>query len=120
MSENVAKRMTPRQRKALTALLAGARWKEAAAVAGVSERTVHRWREQEAFAFELQRLSAAAVKEAAIRLSGTVHNRIRPEMWSNESMPGQRLPCKTATKRKWKRRWPRLISSKSSLTRNTH
>jgi hypothetical protein len=70
MSSNDKKKLTPRQKKALTAVLAGARWNEAALAAGVHERTVHRWREQEAFAFELQRLSTAAVKDAAVRLSG--------------------------------------------------
>jgi hypothetical protein len=70
MSENGVKNLTPRQRKAIEALLAGAKLNEAAVAAGVHPRTLSRWKEQEAFAFHLRRLSTLAVKDAATRLTG--------------------------------------------------
>jgi ribonuclease HII len=72
MSENVSKKLTTKQRKALDALLEGAKIKDAALVAGVATRTLQRWREQEAFAFELQRRSTQATKDAARRLTGNM------------------------------------------------
>ena len=70
MSQNVTKRLTPKQRKAIDALLAGAKQKDAALAANVTYRTLARWHQQEAFASELQRRSTAATKDAALRLTG--------------------------------------------------
>lgn len=73
MSENVTRKLTTKQRKGLEALLAGAKVKDAALKAGVATRTIQRWRdENEAFAFELQRLSTQATKDAARRLTGNM------------------------------------------------
>ena len=72
MSENDAKSLTTKQRKALEALLSGSKVKDAALAAGVTSRTVQRWRDTEAFAFELQRRSTLAVKDAATRMTANM------------------------------------------------
>jgi hypothetical protein len=69
MSENDAKSLTWKQKKALSSLLTGAKVKDAALVAGVAERTVYRWQTEEAFALELHRRSTLATKDAARRLT---------------------------------------------------
>ena len=69
MSENGTQKLTSTQRKAIEALLEGAKVKEAALVAGVSTRTLQRWREQEAFALELHQRNTHAIKDAAMRLT---------------------------------------------------
>ncbi len=69
MSENGTQMLTSKQRKAIEALLEGAKVKEAALVAGVSTRTLQRWREQEAFALELHQRNTHAIKDAAMRLT---------------------------------------------------
>ena len=50
MTQNV----TPRQRKAIAALLTGATKQDAAAAAGVKRRTVYRWLQQDAFVAALR------------------------------------------------------------------
>ena len=73
MSDNVARSLTTKQRKALEALLAGDKVKDAALKAGVATRTIQRWRdEHEAFAFELQKRSTQATKDAARRLTANM------------------------------------------------
>ena len=69
MSENGTQMLTSKQRKAIEALLEGAKVKEAALVAGVATRTIHRWREDEAFALELHQRNTHAIKDAARRLT---------------------------------------------------
>lgn len=72
MTENSSQKnkLTPRQNKALAVLVAGGTWQDAAAAAGVSETSVHRWGRQDAFSEELQRLSRLCVQDATRRLSG--------------------------------------------------
>ena len=74
MSENVApKKLSPRQNKALAVLLLGCTKQEAAAVAGVTPKTIERWTgENVAFHDELQRRSGQAVQDATRRLTGTL------------------------------------------------
>jgi FixJ family two-component response regulator len=69
MSPNDTKSLTWKQRKALDALLTGAKVKDAALAAGVSDRTVKRWQIQKAFALDLQQRSTLATKDAARRLT---------------------------------------------------
>ena len=71
MSEKVKqKKLTPRQNRALGALLVGSSQQDAAEVAGVSEQTIYRWMtKDETFSDELQRRSNQAVKDATRRLS---------------------------------------------------
>ena len=74
MSRNVAKnKLTPRQQRAIVALLAGGTREDAAAAAGLKNRkTIERWLDQEAFATELQQRSQETVHEASTRLAGTL------------------------------------------------
>ena len=74
MSENVQqKRLTPRQQRAIGALLAGASHEDAAAAAGLKNtKTIQRWLDQEDFAGELHERSQQTVHEASRRLAGTL------------------------------------------------
>lgn len=62
-----------RHRRAIEALVSGANVTQAAAVAGVSRRTLYRWKtEEKAFKAELQRLGNEAMTDAAVRLKGSM------------------------------------------------
>ena len=69
MSENVTKTLSTKQRKALESLLSGVKVKEAALAGGVTERTIHRWQNEAAFAAELRERSTLATRNAARRLT---------------------------------------------------
>jgi len=74
MSQNVTdKKLTPRQQRAIGALLTGGTHQDAAAAAGLkNRRTIERWLEQEDFAGELHERSQETVHEASRRLAGTL------------------------------------------------
>lgn len=72
----MAGKMTTKQRRAMAALLDGATNKQAAAAAGVSLRTIQRYRADDGFADELRRRSLDMVGDAAMRLRGTVAHAI--------------------------------------------
>lgn len=75
MSEKVKqKKLTPRQNRALGALLVGSTQQEAAAVGGVTEQTIYRWlTKDDTFSGELQQRSNEAVKDATRRLSTSLN-----------------------------------------------
>jgi len=74
MSENVQqkRRLTPKQRRAIEALLSGQTKTQASAAAGVTLRTLARWRDIPVFEEELRRRSTKAVSDATLRLTGTL------------------------------------------------
>lgn len=74
MSQNVqeTRRLTPKQRRALDALLSGATVGHASGAAGVTTRTLARWRLQPDFSHELRRRTTQAVGDATRRLAGSL------------------------------------------------
>ena len=60
------------QKKAIEALLNGFTKQQAATAAGVQPQTLSRWLTEQDFRIELERLSNAAVKDAANRLKSTL------------------------------------------------
>lgn len=64
--------LTAKQRRAIAALLSGATKTQAASAAGVTARTLARWRDDDAFSAELKRITRQATDDAAVRLSGMV------------------------------------------------
>ena len=68
MAENG--KLTPRQRKAIPALLDADTIAGAAELAGVSERTLHRWLKDGPFTAELHQAQDRAIDAAISKLSG--------------------------------------------------
>lgn len=62
--------LTAKQRRALDALLSGLTKAQAAAAAGVTVRTLARWRADDAFDDALRDATHAATRDAAVRLAG--------------------------------------------------
>lgn len=87
--------LTAKHVRAIDALLAGQTRASAAAAAGVTERTLDRWRaELPEFADELARRSSATLRDAALRLKGTIDDAVdvlREVMTSADSRPAVRL-----------------------------
>ena len=54
MSQDVREHLTPRQEKAIAALITSKTLEEAAQKAGVNVRTIHRWREDPLFDAEFR------------------------------------------------------------------
>lgn len=79
MSENGSrnKKLTSKQYAAMAALLDGKSYSQAALVAGVSERTVFRWRDEVAeFNDELERRGRRAIRDATTQLTGGLETAI--------------------------------------------
>ena len=74
MTENVSKNLTSKQRKAVDALVGGAKVKDAAIAAGVTPRTMARWRDQKGFTAEVQRLQVLTRRDSTTRLIGNADN----------------------------------------------
>jgi len=74
MSENDQKkrRLTAKQKRAIEALLSGQTKGQAAVAAGITTRTLARWREHPAFDHELRSRSTEVVADATRRLTGTL------------------------------------------------
>lgn len=72
MSENVSKKPTTKQRRAIEALLEGKKIKDAAMLAGVATRTLQRWRKQPAFSSELSERTAQLMGDAVLRMVGNM------------------------------------------------
>src|SRR5262249_55644093 len=73
--------LTTKQRKAIAALLSCKDTQTAAAQAGVGERTLHRWLdEDEAFQAELRDAEARAIDGAVRRLAGTANSALNVMM----------------------------------------
>lgn len=68
--------LSPKRQKALLALLAGAGTVAAAKAAGVSRRTVHRWKGEESFVEALAEGQRAIMAEATDRLVGLVERAV--------------------------------------------
>jgi len=94
MSQNVS----TKQYKAIIALLNGSTFTDAAAAAGVSRKTVERWRDDEAFFSELQRLSDHTLKDATRRLVATLDTAIDvlQDAMQNPDKPHQRIRLRAA------------------------
>ena len=71
MTENVQKTptLTARQKRAIAAMTAGRNYEQAAMSAGVSTRTIARWREQEHFEDALQNAGQTAIGDASRKLT---------------------------------------------------
>ena len=72
MFQNVTpeKKITPKQRRALEALLAGEDIATAAQTAGVARQTLHRWQQEEHFARALQEAESLALEGLSRALVG--------------------------------------------------
>lgn len=71
MTENVTvEPLTPKQRAAIAALVSGQSYGDAARTAGVSERTLRRWRLDPQFAAEIRRADSEQLGEIARVLNG--------------------------------------------------
>ena len=68
MSENDTKELTYKQQKAITALLTTQTIGQAAALAGVAERTVYRWLDEPAFQEKLREAGEVVTRSALQRL----------------------------------------------------
>ena len=116
MSPNDSKKLTPRQKRAIEALLAGAKHKDAALVANVSPRTLSRWKDTKAFASELQRRSGQAVKDAATRMTGNMDAMLDVLLEvANDDMAPRHVRVRAATS--WIDRQGRLVELAEVLER---
>ena len=77
--------LSPRQRLALMALVSGRTLSSAAAQAGVDRRTIHRWRQEPAFAGTLSDLSREGLEAAAMRARNLL---LKATRTSGEAMNG--------------------------------
>ena len=96
MSENDApeKNLTPRQRRAVQALLATGDLDGAAAAAGVSRRTLQRWMHLDAFRQALLDAEGAALRDLSrelVRLARIAVKTLEDTMQDTEATPGQRI-----------------------------
>jgi len=66
------KKLNPKQKKAIEALLSGLSQGDAAAAAGVGTSTFQRWLKEDLFQAELDRRTNAAIVGATRRLAGTL------------------------------------------------
>ena len=79
MSENGSrdKKLSAKQRAAIAALLDGKSYGQTALVAGVSERTLFRWRDEvPEFNYELERRGRHAIRDATTQLTGGLETAI--------------------------------------------
>ena len=99
MSENdqtdQKKKLSPKQLKAMNALLQGQNYTTAAIAAGVTDRTLARWRhEDENFAAILQENKVAYVDHATVRLIGSADlaiDTLREFLQSDDASDNTRL-----------------------------
>ena len=116
MSPNDTKKLTARQKKAIEALLSGYKVKDAALAVGVSDRTLARWRDDKAFASELQRRSGQAVKDAATRMTGNMDAMLDVLLEvANDDMAPRHVRVRAATS--WIDRQGRLVELAEVLER---
>jgi phenylpyruvate tautomerase PptA (4-oxalocrotonate tautomerase family) len=88
----MGKSVTPRQQRALEALLAGATVAEAAAAAGVARKTVYSWIQSPAFRAELdaaQRAAIEAITRRIVRLAEAATEALRVAL--EEAPPATRV-----------------------------
>lgn len=90
MADDARLGLSPRQRKAALALVAGHEIATAAAVAGVSESTLYRWRRQDEFQRALRALQSELIVEHQTGLVGLLRgNRdVLAGIRDDESQPG--------------------------------
>lgn len=65
----MSKKLTSKQHKALAALIDGANYEQAAALTGVTTRTLRRYRSDPLFVAELRRLEGAKLGELSLNLT---------------------------------------------------
>lgn len=98
MAVNV--RLNARQTNALNALLKGETVSGAAAAAGVSERQLYRWLQDDTFQGELKRLKGEMLRLAGVRLAALTAAAVRVlgELLEEPGAPGAgvRLRCAVA------------------------
>lgn len=96
MSENVQSKsaLTSRQVKSIDALMSGMNFAQAATAAGVNEKTLRRWRDEEHFTSALQRRTNSIMGDATRRLTGSLDAAVetmREVMEDAKVAPGVRL-----------------------------
>lgn len=90
----MAENLTPKQRRAIAALVSGQDFGQAAADAGVSVRTLHRWRTTPEFAAELRGADSEQLNAVARTLNGASHDAVSvlvEIMRAPETSPALRL-----------------------------
>lgn len=76
MADSSKNKMTSRQARAIDAIIRGAHYTEAAALAGVHVRTLYRWNDTPEFTAALRRRQSRAAQQHVAALSGELeHNR---------------------------------------------
>ena len=76
MSE-IAKKLSPKQTRAVVALVAGRTQQQAANEAGVVESTITRWKQQEHFIAALQDAQAQVIGDVITEMTGGVVDAVR-------------------------------------------
>jgi len=90
--------VTPKQNKAIFALLSGSTKTEAAAAAGIARRTIYRWLDDEVFCEALRQRSDQTVKDATRRLIGSLDAALEviQDVMENPNKKGQGLRLRAA------------------------
>ncbi len=96
VSDNV--RLSARQSRFIGALIGGASMSEAAAAAGVVDRTARRWLSQAAVRAELARCSAAVLGEVSVRLVSAMSEAV-DVLRAIMSDPAASAPARTSAAR---------------------
>ena len=88
-NSSAERKLSAKQETALSALLAGKSFQQAALAAGVHERTLYRWRELPEFSSELERRGRRAMQDAARQLTGSLESAVSflRGVMSDESAP---------------------------------
>jgi transposase-like protein len=73
----VKKNITPKQHKAIEALLSGATRAAAANAAGINDRTLYKWLQDETFTAELRRAENQAITNAQGALIGRIEENLQ-------------------------------------------
>lgn len=90
--------LTPKQHKAIAALLAEPTIKAAAEALGIGERTLHTWLSEEAFEREYRRVRREAVRQAVARLQRSAAGAADALAEIAED-PNERAPARVAAAR---------------------
>lgn len=87
-------RLTPKQRAAIAALLAGETYGAAATAAQISPKTLFRWRADPVFVAELRAGQAELIRAATAALASAAHpavNVLRAILEDPDARPGERI-----------------------------
>ena len=71
------KKITPNQHKAIQAILSGQTTAEAATAAGIHDRTLYKWLQDETFTAELRKAETLAITDAQAALIGRIEENLQ-------------------------------------------